>query len=205
VYKATSSRKTEPCPLFRAAIAMLLLASLFCSVPTLAAEPRAPDKKQGKQQDIPEKIYIDADHMKLNIASGNSVYTGNVKITQGDLVLTGDRVTLTHIDNRLQKFTVIGKPARYNHVTEDGQSIIAESNQMVYTAAENRLVMTRNARLEQPDHLVSSQKIIYDTLNKIVMAGDVGDRDAVDGESLPGNQRVNITLTPKTEEDSKNQ
>ena len=203
MYKATFSRKTEPCRLIQAAMAMLL-ASLLLSAPALAGETRSPVKKQVKQQDTPEKIHIDADHMKLNIASGNSVYTGNVKITQGDLVLTGDRVTLTHIDNRLQKFTVIGKPARYNHVTEDGQSIIAESNQMVYTAAENRLVMTRNARLEQPDHLVSSQKIIYDTLNKIVMAGDVGDREAVDGESLP-DKRVNITLTPKTEKDSKNQ
>lgn len=203
MYKATSSQKTETCRLFRAAFAMLL-ASLLYSAPALSGETRSPVKKQEKQQDTPEKIYIDADHMKLNIASGNSVYTGNVKITQGDLVLTGDRVTLTHTNNTLQKFTVIGKPARYNHVTEDGQSIIAESNQMVYTAADNRLVMTRNARLKQPDHLVSSQKIIYDTLNKIVMAGDVGDREAVDGESLP-DKRVNITLTPKTEKDSKNQ
>jgi lipopolysaccharide export system protein LptA len=204
VYKATSSRITDTRALFRAAVA-ILLASLFYSVPTLAKEPHAPVKQQVKQQDIPEKIHIDADQMKLNITSGNSVYTGNVKVTQGDLVLTGDRVTLTQIDNTLQKFTVIGKPARYNHVTEDGQTIIAESDQMVYTASENRLVMTRNARLEQPDHLVSSQKIIYDTLNKIVMAGDVGDRDAVDGESSPNNQRVNITLTPKTKKDSKNQ
>ena len=199
MYKAISSQKTEPRRLLNAAMAMLLCC-LLCSAPVLAEKSRTAAKKQP----VPEKIHISADHMKLNIASGNSVYTGNVRITQGDLVLTGDRVTLTHTDNTLQKFTVIGKPARYNHVTEDGQTIVAESDQMVYTASENRLVMTRNARLEQPDHLVSSQKIIYDTLRKIVMAGDVGVRDAVDGEAAP-NKRVNITLTPKTEDNAKKQ
>ena len=144
-----------------------------------------------------EKIYINADYMQLNIETGNSVYTGNVKISQGDLLLTGDKVTLEQTnDNELERITVIGKPARYNHITETGENIKAESENMVYSASENKLIMTGEAKLFQPEHSVSSQKIVYDTAKKIVIAGDK--KDNIKG-ATDSSQRVNITLTPKKE------
>ena len=138
-----------------------------------------------------EKVFVTADHMKMNIETGNSTYTGHVKISQGELVLTGDTVTLEQGDKELERLIVTGKPARYNHLTETGETIEAESEHMVYTISKNTLVMTTNAHLIQPDHQLSSQKIIFDTEKKIVIAG--GD----DKTSDNGKQRVNITLTPK--------
>lgn len=154
-----------------------------------------------------DKILINADHMLLNIKTGNSEYTGNVRISQGELVLSGDKVTLKQKNNEIERITVIGKPARYNHVTEKGETIEAESEHMVYKASQNKLVMSGNARLQQPDHKVSSQKIIYDTLKKIIIAGgtddtskggpSTSDREDSTGSEDPQKQRVNITLTPK--------
>ena len=143
-----------------------------------------------------EKIFINADYMQLNIESGNSTYVGNVKISQGKLVLTGDKVTIEQTSNELERITITGKPARYNHVTEKGENIQAESERMVYTASQNKLVMTVNAKLLQPDHKVSSQKIVYDTEKQIVIAGD---KTAPSSGAPDKNQRVNITLTPKKE------
>jgi lipopolysaccharide export system protein LptA len=144
--------------------------------------------------ETPEKIFITADYMKMNIETGNSTYTGHVKITQGKLILTGETVTLEQDKEELERLIVTGKPARYNHLTETGETIEAESEHMVYTASKNTLVMTTNAHLKQPDHQLSSQKIVYDTEKKIVIAGG--------NNQSPGNanQRVNITLTPKESE-----
>ena len=140
-----------------------------------------------------EKIYIDADYMQLNIETGYSIYTGNVNIKQGELKLTGDKVTIQQSRGEVERITVTGKPAHYNHITDKGENIQAESEQMVYTASQNELVMTINANLKQPDHQVSSQKIVYDTEKKIVIAGDKSETS-----TGPDNrQRVNITLTPK--------
>jgi len=136
-----------------------------------------------------EKIFIDADHMQLNIQTGYSVYTGNVKIRQGELKLSGDKVTVQQNNNEIKRITVIGKPAHYNHVTEKGENIQAQSEHMVYTASQNKLVMTINAQLTQPGNQVNSQKITYDTKKKIVIAGDKSGTET--------NPRVNITLTPK--------
>lgn len=158
-----------------------------------------------------EKILINADHMQLNMETGISVYTGKVRISQGELVLTGDKVTLQqNKNNEIEHLTVVGKPARYNHITEAGEPIEAESEHMVYNASQNKLIMTINARLQQPDHQLSSQKIIYDTLKKIIIAG--GDTTASDkaasgtnaaaeaSDKSKGSQRVNITLTPKKQQ-----
>jgi len=140
-----------------------------------------------------EKIFIDADYMQLNIETGYSVYIGNVNIKQGELKLAGDKVTVQQTKEEVERITVIGKPAHYNHITEKGENIQAESEHMVYTASENELVMTVNAKLKQPDHQVSSQKIVYDTEKKIVIAGDKSDTST----GIEKKQRVNITLTPK--------
>lgn len=158
--------------------------------------------------DSVEKVVISADHMRLNIESGNSVYTGNVRISQGKLVLSGDKVTLEQDNNEIERIIVIGKPARYNHVTEKGETIKAESEHMVYNASQNKLIMTINARLQQPEHQVSSQKIVYDTLKRIIIAG--GKNETSSNKTTPEtntdskandiskqSQRVNITLTPK--------
>jgi lipopolysaccharide export system protein LptA len=143
-----------------------------------------------------EKIFIDADYMQMDIISGKSVYTGNVKISQGELVLTGDKVTLERSNKKVERMTVIGKPARYNHVTETGETITAQSEHMVYIANQNKLVLTINAYLQQPDLKLSSQKITYDTEKKIVIAGS-NDGATASGTKTKQKQRVKITLTPK--------
>ena len=143
-----------------------------------------------------EKIFIDADYMQMDIVSGKSVYTGNVKISQGELVLMGDKVTLERDNKKVERMTVIGKPARYNHVTEAGETITAQSEHMVYIANQNKLVLTINAHLQKPDLKLSSQKITYDTEKKIVIAGSNDGATASDTKTKQ-KQRVKITLTPK--------
>jgi lipopolysaccharide export system protein LptA len=143
-----------------------------------------------------EEVFISADYMSFNIESGNSVYTGNVKITQGKLLLTGDKITVKQENNILKRVTVIGKPARYNHITEDGEPVSAQSEQMDYNASQNKLILTINAILEQPDHRVSSQTIIYDTKKRIIIAGDPNKPEGLNANTDTNRQRVNITLTP---------
>jgi len=153
------------------------------------------------------KIYITADKMNMNIETGSSVYTGNVKISQGKLLLTGDKVTLepastqpgkqNNEGKQLERLIVIGNPARYNHITDAGEPIEAESEHMVYTASSGTLVMTKNAHLKQPDNELSSQKIIYNTEKKTVIAGS-DSKPSGGGSTSQGKQRVNITLTPKS-------
>ena len=157
---------------------VILLFSLCCiTVTAMAAKP--PDRAS----DAPINIY--ADYMKFEIKSGVSTYTGNVKVTQNDIELTGDKVVAVQKEKVLKKITVTGSPATYRQLSEDGNYINAQSMQMEYQANNNRLVLSDKARLEQAGSVMESDQIIYDTINEVVIAGD----DTAD-------KRVNITITP---------
>ena len=207
MYLMTRPANTHP---YRIKLSASRLTSLFvgCLLLVSLSSSWAEKTKASKNQPL-QKIHVSADHMQLNIETGYSVYTGNVKISQGELVLTGDKVTLKSDKEEIERMTVTGKPARYNHVTEKGETIEAESESMVYTASEHNLVMKGNAKLQQTDHKVASQVITYDTLNKIVIAGTKDSTDSA-GSGSAGDKkdgsRVNITLTPKkkTADDASN-
>ena len=130
-------------------------------------------------------IHIYADYMKYEIQKGISTYIGNVRVTQNDIELTGDKVIAIQKDKVLKNITVTGSPATYRQLSEGGDYINAQSRQMEYQAAENRLVLTKQARLEQAGSVMESEQIIYDTIHEVVIAGD----DKAD-------KRVNITITP---------
>ncbi len=169
--------------------ACLLLFSLIQASPAASAGE--------EHEPLAEKIFINADSMKMNIETGSSVYTGNVKITQGELVLTGDTVTILQKNDLVERIVVVGQPASYIHVTESGDPIHATSKKMIYIASRNRLTLIDDAKLTQPEHTVKSQRIVYDTNLRTVVAGVAAPGSKKTTLATPEHERVNITLTPK--------
>lgn len=151
----------------------------MCCTAMTAMAAKIPDRLS----DAP--INISSDYMKFEIKSGISTYTGNVKVTQNNMELTGDKVVAVQKEKVLRKITVTGSPATYRQLSEDGDYITAQSKQMEYQANSSRLVLSDKARLEQAGSVMESDQIIYDTIREVVIAGD----DKAD-------KRVNITITP---------
>jgi lipopolysaccharide export system protein LptA len=141
------------------------------------------------------EVQIRADYMKFDLETGSSTYSGNVSIIQGTIKLTGDNVVITRKNNEIHDIKVDGDPAHYLQDENTDNKIHAISQHMTYTAQTNRLVMTVNASLEQSNQTVTSQRIVYDTQNKVILAGKNDDTEK-EGQS---GDRVNIILTPKKE------
>lgn len=139
--------------------------------------------------EIEEQIHVQANYMKFDMATGSGTYEGDVKISQGSIELSGDKVIIQRQQDKIQQIDVEGQPARYVQDNDSENKIHATSQHMQYMTNQHQLVMTVDARLEQPDHTIESQRIVYDTKNKVVIAG--GDEQTQQGG------RVNITLTPK--------
>lgn len=183
--KAARNNATHPSqPVFRLLLTVFLV--LLAGANAAAAE----------KTPAAEKIYINADHLRLNTETGDSTYNGHVTVRQGGRILTGDTVIVIQQNNQVERIQVYGKPATYTHITDKNETIHATSKQMVYTTANHLLVLTGNAELSQPAHTVKSQKIVYDTVHKIVIAGN-----HKQGSNIPvaPGDRVNIILIPKTE------
>ncbi len=137
--------------------------------------------------DSTKPINIQADSAEINDATGISIYRGNVKITQGSTVLTGDIVTLETANKKVQKIISKGKLSTFKQTTDDGREINAEAEKMVYSITGNKIVLTDNAKLTEAGNTFASDKITFYTDREIVTAG-----------SSTGDDRVNITVFPET-------
>jgi len=137
--------------------------------------------------DSTKPINIQADSAEINDDTGISTYRGNVKITQGSTVLTGDIVILETANKKVKKIISEGKLSTFKQTTDDGRKINAEAEKMVYSITGNKIVLTKNAKLTEAGNTFSSDKITFYTDKEIVTAG-----------SSSGNDRVNITVFPET-------
>ncbi len=137
--------------------------------------------------DSTKPINIQADSAEINDDTGISTYRGNVKITQGSTILTGDIVILETANKKVKKIISEGKLSTFKQTTDDGRKINAEAEKMVYSITGNKIVLTKNAKLTEEGNTFSSDKITFYTDKEIVTAG-----------SSSGNDRVNITVFPET-------
>lgn len=140
-----------------------------------------------------DRVQVQANYMKFDLGTGNSTYEGDVKITHNNIEIYGESVIILRESNEIQQINVDGQPARYIQDEHTENSIYATSQHMQYFSRRQKLVMTGDARLEQPDHTIESQRIVYDTHNKIVIAGS---------EDSKPEGRVNIILKPKNDNTS---
>ena len=133
--------------------------------------------------------------MAFDLETGKNVYQGNVSIKQGSIELTGDKVTILRSNDKVSDINVTGNPARYLQDENTDNIVRAMSQKIHYSAQQSRLTLIDNASLEQSDHTVESQRIVYDTAKKIIIAGKTSVNN--DAGKSDAEQRVNITLTPK--------
>lgn len=178
MYKVTKKNQQ---PFFVTAFALILALS---ATSTLSATSKTAE------------IKVKADYMAFDLETGRNIYEGNVSITQGSIELTGDKVTILRSNDKVSDIDVSGKPARYIQ-DENTQNIVRAMSQKIhYSAQQSRLTLIDEASLEQSDHTVESQRIVYDTSKKIIIAGnDSSDKNGSKQNNTK--QRVNITLTPK--------
>jgi lipopolysaccharide export system protein LptA len=142
----------------------------------------------GLSTDTDQPMVIEADSAELDDRSGISTYKGNVRIEQGSMTLTGDRLTVHIEDDRVTRVIVDGSPATYKQ-RPDGKDrdIRAESRHMEYFTDPEKVLLEEQARVEQDGDTLSGERIVYDVAT---------DQVSADGGSKP-DQRVRITLQPK--------
>ncbi|MEN8204833.1 MAG: lipopolysaccharide transport periplasmic protein LptA [Pseudomonadota bacterium] len=142
----------------------------------------------GLDADREQPINIEADKASLNDNTGFSVYEGNVKLTQGTLIFTGNKMTVQLTDKKLDKIVLTGTPATYVQRPE-GKNVDqhAEAGRIEYYAIDERVILLTKARIwESGDEEFRSDRIVFNLKSDTVSAGGGGNSG-----------RVHITLHPK--------
>lgn len=112
---------------------------------------------------------------------GRLVLTGQVKIIQGTLEMTADKVTLIYDDKqKLQSLVAEGLPARYQQQPEANQAVIhAEANSITYNLSKEHLTLDKNALVEQKGATTRGGRIDYDITAGTVSASGAGNVNGV--------------------------
>ena len=136
------------------------------------------------QHDPDLPIRIEADRASLDDQRGVSIYRGNVTITQGDTVITGDEVTVHAPQRQLQRMVSEGRLATLTTRDESNREVRAEARRMEFFPDGPRVVLTGEARVWQGDDEFRGSSIVYN-LEAATLEASTGDTGRVEAIFAP--------------------
>lgn len=156
---------------------LLLLSSLATALPNDREQP----------------IALAADNATFNEKTGIAIYTGNVEIKQGSLLIKAEQISAT-TDKEGKILTVVatGKPAHMQQQPSVEKGIAtAQAEEITYQARDGLIVLKRNAKLEQDGSSFKSLEIMYSM-----------DKGEIEAKGNTQN-RVQLVFPPPKKEDRK--
>lgn len=145
--------------------------------------------------DREKPINVESDRVTVDDARQISVFEGNVVLTQGTMVIRGDRMEVRQDKEGFKHGTVWGKRA-YFRQKRDGASDLIEgwAERVEYDSRADKLQLFTRAALKRGDDDVSGDYISYDAATEFFQVIGGGGKAAT-----PNNPagRVRTVLQPK--------
>ena len=133
-----------------AAVNLLLLTALS----PLAAQAKSTDRDQ--------PMDINAAQATAAVTNdGDAVLTGNVVITQGTMHVTADRAVIKRKDGEIDEIVLTGAPSTLSQVNDNGETMDARAQQIIYTLSNNMMVLTGSVVVTQPRGNLTGETIKY--------------------------------------------
>lgn len=142
---------------------------------------------QALSSDSDEAIEVEADSLEIREEDNISVYTGNVKLTQGSMSITSDRLIIHfNADNELTLMEMSGSPARFRQIDNNDQEMRGQARQINYVETDDTLELIEDARFDRAGDTIEGNLIRINTETNSIQAG-----------SSDSDQRVKMLIKPK--------
>ena len=134
-----------------------------------------------------QPINVEADSLEVRDQENISIYSGNVRLKQGSLEFSCDRLTL-HFDEQkeLTLMEMTGTPATFRQLDDEKQELKGQAELLQYRQSESILVLSGNARFSHQGDTIESNSIQVNTDNNSIQAG-----------SSAADDRVKMLIQPK--------
>ena len=114
-----------------------------------------------------DALELEADSASYDNKTGVAIYQGNVKISQGNIVLRGDVVEVHTIDDEVSKLIATANPSRL--IRQDQQNAIeAEAQRIEYRMTEGIVDFLGKVKIKEAGKLLTGDHAIYDIRKKTV-------------------------------------
>jgi len=133
----------------------LLLVSCLLTLFALPAFAEKADKDK--------PIEIEADTVTVNDAKKVSVYTGNVIVTQGSLMIKADKLVVREDESGFQHSSSYGNPTTFKQKREGKDEYMEGSAQRIeYDGRMDKVQLFTKAWVKRADDIVHGDYIMYD-------------------------------------------
>lgn len=130
----------------------------------------------GLENDRDQPIEVIADRALRDDIRGYTVYSGDVRLTQGSLVIEADKITIFHKTRSADRVVALGQPSRMQQQQNpDEPPMHAQALRIVYLLDAERIQLRDAARVEQDGAVVNGDAIDYLIPEQIVRADTQGD------------------------------
>ncbi len=150
--------------------------------------------------DRDQPIELEADTADIDDLKGISIYTGNVVLVQGSMVIKAHKLTLYNDKNKELEKAIAegakGKLATFKQRPEGkDKDFRARASTMIYYLKKDKIHLLKNAFVWQGGDTFSGDKIIYDTKRETVIAKSQKNKE---GQPIKSGGRVKVTIQPKS-------
>jgi len=115
-------------------------------------------------EDSRQPINIHADSAELDQNKNIAIYHGSVKMQQGTMTVTGDKMTIELEDQQVVRVIAEGNRAHYQQqIKPDESMVLADAKKITYFTAEERVELVGNAHLTQDNNEFTGELIKYNT------------------------------------------
>jgi lipopolysaccharide export system protein LptA len=130
--------------------------------------------------DRDQAIEVEADRLEVREQEHISIYEGNVKLIQGSLNLSSERLVIHFNDaNELTLMEMTGQPARFRQLDNDQLEMLGEAEQIDYTESRSLLELRRSAHFSHAGDVIKSDLIRINTETNGIEAGGTQSEDRV--------------------------
>ena len=142
--------------------------------------------KSDDQQDM----HLDANSAKLDYKNKTTVFTGNVIITRGSIVVHADNGTASEDQEGQRVITLHGTPVTFSQLQEDGDKVEGQGNQFDFNTKTHLAILSGRARIKKGKSIIIGDKITYNTETQVYSA----DTTSANGINKQKSGRVKIIL-----------
>lgn len=148
----------------------ILSLSLLVLLTHISFQAHSAEPKTDNNESLP--IEVKADSLVSQDQKGQSIYSGQVIITQGTTVIHGDQVTIFHPNRKVVKALVVGKPATFKRfIPEEQNWVNGRADTITYHAEKRTVLLEGNAYVNQEGkNSISGPEILYNLNDKTLSA-----------------------------------
>jgi lipopolysaccharide export system protein LptA len=153
-----------------------------------------------EKSDRSKPVNVEADKLTIDDAKKESVFEGNVTLTQGTLMLKADRIVVKQDAQGFNYGFAYGKPAYFRQKREGFEEYIeGYSERLEYDGRKDKMQMFTNAEIRKGIDEVKGDYISYDAVTEFYQV--IGGPSVVTNGNPKG--RVRATIQPPAQTSDK--